>query len=327
MSASPPKPQSVVVVAGPTAAGKSGVAIELALRLGGEIINADSMQVYRGLDIGTAKPSLADRARVPHHLIDVVPPTVAYNAGRYSREARAAAAQIHARGGQVILCGGTGLYIRAFLEGLIDDGEADPAYRAHLEREAESAVAEGDPERLHRRLAALDAEAARRIHPNDRRRTIRALELVTRGGVPASQLRARHDFGDRPFRVLYLVLDPGVRELDARIDARAAAMIEAGLLQECRALRELGYGPELRPMQAIGYRHLMAVVDGQDTLENALAGMRRDTRHFARRQRTWFRAVRDAVWMTPDDLRAIESRVEAFLETGADAARYCAAPR
>ena len=319
-----PRAEPVVVVAGPTAAGKSGVAIELALRFGGEIVNVDSMQVYRGLDIGTAKPSLAERARVPHHLLDVVPPTVAYNAGRYSREARAAAAEIHARGGRVFLTGGTGLYIRAFLEGLIDDGEPDPTFRAHLEREADAAAAEGDPGRLHRRLAAVDADAARRIHPNDRRRTIRALELVTRIGVPASQLRARHDFGDRPFRVLYLVLDPGQSELDARIDARAAAMIGAGLLQECRALREAGYGPELRPMQAIGYRHLMAVVDGQDTLDNALAGMRRDTRHFARRQRTWFRAVRDAVWITPDDPRAIESRVQAFLEAGADAARYCA---
>jgi tRNA dimethylallyltransferase len=319
-----PKPESVVVVAGPTAAGKTGVAIQLAQRFGGEILNADSMQVYQGLDIGTAKPSLAERARVPHHLLDVVPPTVAYNAGRYSREARAAAARIHARGGRVFVTGGTGLYIRAFLEGLIDDGDPDPAFRAHLEREADEAVAAGDPGRLHRRLVAVDPDAARRIHPNDRRRTIRALELVTRIGVPASQLRSRHDFGDRPFRVLYLVLDPGRSELDLRIDARAAAMIEAGLLQECRALREQGYGPELRPMQAIGYRHLMAVVDGQDTLDNALVGMRRDTRHFARRQRTWFRAVREATWMTPDDPRAIESRVRTFLETGEDAGRYCA---
>ena len=120
------------------------------------------------------------------------------------------------------------------------------------------------------------------------------------------------------------MLDPGRSALDARIDARAAAMIEAGLLQECRALREAGYGPELRPMQAIGYRHLMAVVDGQDTLENALAGMRRDTRHFARRQRTWFRAVPDAVWITPDDPRAIEARVRSFLEAGEGACRYSA---
>ena len=281
------------------------------------------MQVYQGLDIGTAKPSLAERARVPHHLLDVVPPDVAYNAGRYSREARVAAAQIHARGGVVFLTGGTGLYIRAFLEGL-DPAMATPtpscARSSNARRSARAE--EGDPERLHRRLAALDPEAARRIHPNDLRRTVRALELVTHAGVPASQLRARHHFGDRPFRVLYLVLDPGRDELDAahrrarRSDDRRRPA--AGVP---RAARAAATAPELRPMQAIGYRHLMPVVDGQDTLENALEGMRRDTRHFARRQRTWFRGVPDAVWLTPDDSHAIESRVRAFLEQGDDGAR------
>lgn len=312
------KQETVVVVAGPTAAGKSEVAIELAQRFGGEIVNADSMQVYQGLDIGTAKPSLADRTRVPHHLLDVVPPNVMYNAGRYSREARSAAAAIHARSGVVFLTGGTGLYIRSFLEGLIHDGDPDPEVRAQLEREAKRAAEEGDAGRLHRRLAVMDPEAALRIHPNDLRRTVRALELVTQGGVPASQLRAEHGFRDRPFRTLFLVIDPGRDELDARIDARAEAMIRGGLLQECRGLRERGYSAALRPMQAIGYRHLMAVVDGQDTLDNALIGMRRDTRQFARRQRTWFRAVPDAVWLTPDDAREIDARVGAFVERSSE---------
>ena len=322
MSEASPRQESVIVVAGPTAAGKSGVAIDLALRFGGEIVNADSMQVYQGLDIGTAKSSLADRARVPHHLLDVVPPNVVYNAGRYSREARSAAAAIHARGGVVFLTGGTGLYIRAFLDGLIQDGDPDPELRALLEREAKCAADEGDTGRLHRRLAMLDPEAALRIHPNDLRRTVRALELVTHAGVPASQLRAQHGFRDRPFRTLFLVIDPGRDELDARIDTRAEAMIRAGLLQECRALRARGYGAELRPMQAIGYRHMMAVVDGQDTLENALAGIRRDTRHFARRQRTWFRAVPDSIWLPPDPASAIDSRVRSFLENSDERSGY-----
>jgi tRNA dimethylallyltransferase len=303
----------VVVVAGPTAAGKSGVAIELAERFGGEIVNADSMQVYRFLDIGTAKPSPADRARVPHHVLDVVLPDAAYNAGRYVRDARAAAAAVHARRGIVFLTGGTGLYIRAFLEGLIDDPDAAPELRGQLEQEAERAAEAGDPARLHRRLREVDPAAADRIHPNDRRRTVRALELALRHGAPASQLRARHGFADRPYRVLYLVLDPGRAALDRRIDARAAAMIEGGLLQECRALRDAGYGPDLRALQSIGYRHLMPVVDGADTLANALAAMQVDTRHFARRQRTWFRAVPDALWLDPDDRRAIEERVAAFV--------------
>ena len=303
----------VVVVTGPTASGKTAVAIELALRFGGEIVNADSVQVYQYLDIGTAKPSLAERARVPHHLIDVVTPDVPYNAGRYAREARSAAAAIHARAGIVFLTGGTGLYIRAFLEGLIEDGPANVALRAELEREVERAAAEDDPHRLHRRLAALDPEAAQAIHPNDLRRIVRALELGARTGTSASRLRATHRFSDRPYRVLYLVLDPGVAALDARIDARAAAMIDAGLLRECRWLREHGYGPELRPLQSIGYRHVMPVVDGSDTLANALEGMRRDTRRFARRQRTWFRGIPDAEWMRPEEGLAPEKRVAEFL--------------
>lgn len=304
----------VVVVTGPTASGKTAVAIELALRFGGEIVNADSVQVFRYLDIGTAKPSLAERARVPHHLLDVVTPDVPYNAGRYAREARSAAAAIHARRGVVFLTGRTRLYIRAFLEGLIEDAPANPSLRAELEREAECAAAEGDPHRLHRRLAAVDPEAARAIHPNDRRRLVRALELGSRTGASASQLRAAHRFTDRPYRVLYLVLDPGVAPLDARIDQRAEAMIEAGLLRECRWLREHGYGPELRPLQSIGYRHMMPVVDGADTLANALDGIRRDTRRFARRQRTWFRAVPGAEWLHPDERDVLAKRVAEFLD-------------
>jgi len=319
----PDSQRPVVVVAGPTAAGKSSLAIDLALRFGGEVVNADSVQVYRFLDIGTAKPSLAERARVTHHLLDVVTPDVVYSAGRYSREARAAAAAIHARGGIVFLTGGTGLYIRAFLEGLIEAGEVEPGLRASLEGEAERAAADGDPHRLHRRLTDLDPEAARAIHPNDVRRTVRALELQQRTGTRASRLRAAHDFADRPFEVLYLVLDPGRTELDSRIDARAEAMIEAGLLQECRVLAARGYGSQLRSLQAIGYRHLMQVVEGRDTLANALEAMRRDTRRFARRQRTWFRAVPGAHWLDPRQRERIDALVADFaMQRRASGPRY-----
>ena len=300
------------MVTGPTAAGKTGAAIELALRFGGEVINADSVQVYRHLDIGTAKPTLAERARVPHHLLDVATPDTPYDAGRYARESRVAAAAIHARGGLVFLTGGTGLYVRAFLEGLLEAAPSAPGLRDALEAEARRAAAEGDPLRLHRRLEARDPSAARTIHPHDVRRLVRALELLETTGTPPSLLRAAHGFADRPFRVLYLVLDPGRTELDRRIDARARAMLDTGLLRECRALRAMGYGPEMRPLQAIGYRHLMPVVDGLDTLANALEAMRRDTRRFARRQRTWFRAVREALWLHPDDRAGIEKCVAEF---------------
>jgi tRNA dimethylallyltransferase len=245
-------------------------------------------------------------------MLDVVLPDVAYSAGRYVREARPVATRIHARGKPVFLVGGTGLYIRTFCEGLLGDAAADPALRARLEAEHAAALAAGDPARLHRRLAEIDPAAAADLHPNDLRRVIRALELSDAGGR-ASHRRERHGFGDRPYRTLHLALDPGVEELDARIDARCAAMIEAGLLREARALRQMGFGAELRSMQAIGYRHMQPVVDGSDTLVNALAAMQRDTRRFARRQRTWIRGVRDAIWMDPQDEDGPAKAVEVFL--------------
>lgn len=307
----------VVVVTGPTASGKSALALEIALRFDGEIINADSMQVFRLMNIGTAKPSPEERARVPHHLFDVVNPDEAYSAGRYAQEARAAAAAIHARGHLVVLVGGTGLYIRAFLDGLIETGDVNPAARARLEAEYAEAVAEADPARLHRRLARLDADAADDIHPNDARRTIRALEILEQSGRPASRMREAHGFRDRPFRVLHLCIDPGREVLNARIAARAQAMIDAGLLREVRDLRDRGYGAERKPMQAIGYRHIQPVVDGSDTLANALAAMTKDTRQFARRQRTWIRAVSDVHTFDPADRVAIFALVESFLKTRA----------
>jgi len=302
----------VVVVTGPTASGKTPLAIEIAQQFGGEIVNADSMQVFRYMDVGTAKPSLDQRAQVPHHLLDVVTPDVPYSAGRYAEEARKVAAEIHGRSKIVVLAGGTGLYIRAFLEGLLETGEADPVLRTELEDQNRAAVEAGDPQRLHRRLAKVDPEAADRIHPNDVRRIIRALEIAGRVGEPASSLRAEHAFADRPYRTLHLALDPGREALAARIDRRCGEMIENGLLREARALRERGYGPELRPMRAIGYRHMTPVVDGADTLANAIEVMRRDTRHFARRQRTWLRKVANVRWQRPDELQAILAAVESF---------------
>jgi tRNA dimethylallyltransferase len=273
------------------------------------------MQVYRFMDIGTAKPTLEQQARVPHHVIDCVTPDVPYNAARYLEDARAAAADVHRRGRQVFLTGGTGLYIRVFLEGVLGDAAPDPELRRSLEREHAKAVAAGDPERLHRKLATVDPDAAERIHPNDLRRIVRAIE-ISRAGAAASARRSEHGFGDRPFRVLHLAIDPGREALHERIDHRCREMIEGGLLQEVRALRERGYGPELPPMQAIGYRHMNAVAEGRDTLANALEAMRRDTRRFARRQRTWLRGVPERVEAHPDDRDRIAALVRDFLAAG-----------
>ena len=304
----------VVVVTGPTASGKTGLGIEIALRFGGEIVNADSMQVYRHMDIGTAKPSREERARVPHHLFDIVDPDDDFSAGRFGQVAREVAGEIHERGGLVVLVGGTGLYIRAFLDGLVSDGGADPELRERLEGEHAQAVKLGDPGRLHRRLAKQDPSAAERIHPNDLRRTIRALEIAVQSGRPASGVRADHGFEDRAYARLHLAIDPGRAILAERIDRRCQRMIEGGLLQEVRRLREAGYGPELRPMQAIGYRHINPVADGRDSLANALVAMQKDTRRFARRQRTWLRKVEEAVYMRPNEDEAIFKAVERFMQ-------------
>jgi tRNA dimethylallyltransferase len=303
----------VVVVTGPTASGKTQLAIEIALRFGGEIVNADSMQVFRHMDIGTAKPTLEERARVPHHLFDIVTPDVPYSAGRYARQARECARTIHAADHIVVLTGGTGLYIRSFLEGLIDSGPPDPELRERLETEHERAVEENDRYRLHERLRSNDPDAAARIHPNDARRTIRALEILEGVGRAASVVRDEHAFADRPFSHLHLALDPGREVVNERIDARCQGMIDQGLLREVRELRRR-YGPELRPMQAIGYRHMNPVVDGSDTLANAVLAMQQDTRHFARRQRTWLRAIDDVVWLDPREEKEVLERVERFLD-------------
>lgn len=316
----PPVPRPpVVVVTGPTATGKSELAVALALRFDGEIVNADSMQVYRFMDIGTAKPGAAERARVRHHLLDVATPDVPYSAGRYARAARAAIADIHARGRVPFLTGGTGLYIRAVLQGLIRGHEADPGLRDELEAEHAGALRAGEPHRLHRRLEELDPEAAERIHPNDARRVVRALEIAVSAGGPPSRVRGEHGFADRPYRTLHLALHLDKKVLHERIDRRCAAMIEAGLLQEMRGLQEAGYGPALRPMGAIGYRHMVPVVQGSDTLANALEAMRRDTRQFARRQLTWLRGVPDVVWVDPREPEAIARHVAAFLGRDAEA--------
>jgi tRNA dimethylallyltransferase len=291
---SPTKKPRVVVIGGPTAAGKSTAALTLARRANAEIVSADSVQVYRYLVIGSAKPCAAHRRAVVHHLIDVVDPDEPMTAAIYSQRARAAIAQIHQRKKNVVVVGGTGLYIRALLYGLMDAPPAHPALRQKLRRRAET---EGLAV-LHRALQKVDPETAARVPIADRVRIIRALEVHSLTGIPISVLQKRHAFGHCPYSVTFIVLDPGREALADRIQHRAAKMFDRGLIHETAALLRRGYSPNLRPLRTPGYRQAFAVLCGQMTREEALESVCVDHRRYARRQRVWFKSVTDAQWIT-----------------------------
>ena len=254
----------VVAIVGPTASGKTAVALALAERLGGEIISADSRQVYRHLDIGTAKPTPAERARVPHHLLDVADPDETFDAARFRATALAAVDDVTGRGRPVIVCGGTGLYLRALLRGLFPAPPRAPELRAQLH-----AVEEREPGALHRRLARVDPEAAERLHPRDLLRIVRALEVETLTGRPISAWHSEHRFqgGGLDARVLGCRRSP--EELAARIEERCEAMLAQGLLDELRGLWARGYAPELASLQSVGYREMGAHLRGASDLATA----------------------------------------------------------
>lgn len=299
----------VVVICGPTAAGKTAVGIEVARALGGEIVSADSMQVYRHMDIGTAKPTAEEQAAVRHHLIDVVEPDEPFDAAAYLAGGRRALVDLRQRGKVPVVVGGTGLYIKALLYGLFQSHARDPDVRARLRAEAEALGTAA----LHARLARHDPATAARLHPNDALRILRALEVLAVTGRPISELQRAHRFGDAPFRVLKVGLALGREALYRRIDRRVEAMLAAGLEDEVRALLARGYGPQLKPMQSIGYSHLTAYIAGEVSLAECVRTLQRDTRRFAKRQLTWFRAEPEVVWMAPDQPADLIRKAEAFL--------------
>jgi tRNA dimethylallyltransferase len=299
----------VVVICGPTAVGKTGVGIATARALNGEVLSADSMQVYRGMDIGTAKPTAAERSAVRHHLIDVVDPDEDFDAARFTRLARPLVLALHAAGKVPVIVGGTGLYIKALLRGLFDVGPVDPQVRRRLSAEAEEA---GVPA-LHVRLRDVDPETAARLHPNDRVRILRALEVYESAGRPLSALQQAHRFGDAPFAALQIGLALERAALYERIDRRVDAMASAGLEDEVRNLLASGYGPELKSMQSIGYSHMAAHIAGRSDRAECLRTLKRDTRRFAKRQMTWFRADPGIVWLNPDGFEEIRRLAAAFV--------------
>jgi len=273
--------------------GKTAVAIELALRRGGEVLSADSRQVYRGMEIGTAQPSPAERARVPHHLIDFADPLRHYTAADFAREGRRVLAELDRRRVPAIVVGGSGLYLTALVDGLFAGPPRDPSLRAALEARAER---EGTPA-LHAALAAVDAESAERLHPNDRVRLIRALEVHAQTGRPLSALRREAAWPSLRARTRIAVLDRDLADLDRRIAVRTAAMFASGLLAEAAALRARGLGPAQAAARTIGYHEAFAVLAGTMDLDAAVTAATRATRQFARRQRTWFRAEAAARWV------------------------------
>jgi tRNA dimethylallyltransferase len=296
---------SLLVIAGPTGSGKSSLAVALAGRLGGEILNADSQQVYRGLDVGTAKPTAGERAAVPHHLFDLIEPGEGMDAARFTGLADAAIAGIVARGRLPVVVGGTGLYVRALLHGVVAAPGRDPTLRAALEAEA---AARGRPA-LHARLAAIDPEAAARIGPNDLVRVVRALEIAA-GGKRPSELYAAHAFRAERYAATTLALNPPRAGLHEWIDARVEAMFAGGLLDEARALvARFGAGmPEKLP---IGYPEAVACVRGEIPLDEAVRRVQVAHRRYARRQLIWFRKERGLEWIAPPyDVERLARRVE-----------------
>jgi tRNA dimethylallyltransferase len=273
----------LIVIAGPTASGKTGLGLELGERLGAEIVSCDSVAIYRGCDIGAAKPSPAERARVPHHLLDVAEPAERFSAADYVERADQAIAEIAARGRPVLVVGGTGLYLRALVDGLFPSPPPDPAFRAALREEAERL---GWPA-LHARLFTLDPEAAARIAPTDRVRIERALEVQVQTGEPISALQARHRAAARSrYPTLTLLVEPSPEELDRRIALRTERMLAAGLIEETRRLVAC-HGRDLKPLAAVGYKEALAFLDGHLSEAELGPTIQRATRHFARRQRTW----------------------------------------
>ena len=293
MSPAAPQHPPLVVLCGPTAAGKTAAALTLARHFDLEVISADSRQVYRLMDIGTAKPTTAERAQAPHHLLDVVWPDEAFDAARYAALATAAIEGVLTRGRLPVLVGGTGLYIRALTEGLVATPGADPVVRRRLEA---LAAAEGSAA-LHRRLAEIDPPAARLLHPNDRVRIVRALEVFELTGQPLSAWQQDHGFRERRYRLLKIGLAPPRAELYRRIDARAAAMRDGGLPEETAALLTAGYAPQLKALQTIGYREAVRLLTGKCTREEALGELQQATRRYAKRQLTWFRADSEIIWV------------------------------
>ncbi|NLN59801.1 MAG: tRNA (adenosine(37)-N6)-dimethylallyltransferase MiaA [Deltaproteobacteria bacterium] len=304
----PPRPLLLVIV-GPTASGKTAVVHTLADEEPGSIINADSMQVYRHMDIGTAKPSLQERKTLPYHLIDVVNPDEPFNAAIFLDMARKVIAGRRMDDRPVYVAGGTGLYVRILLGGLITGPGPDDALR----KQYKNMIAQFGKGYLHDLLRQRDPQAAGQINPNDAVRMIRALEVLDLTGESIIKKQTEHAFqANREYRYLKIGIRQERERLRQRIERRADEMIEAGLLHEVESLLAMNYGEDLKAMQSLGYRHMVRHLKGDCTLEDAVAEMKRDTWKYAKRQMTWFKRDKEILWFDPDRLSEIRRRISTF---------------
>ena len=298
--------EPLIILTGPTAVGKTALSVKLAKRLHGEIISADSMQVYRHMDIGSAKVTKEEREGIPHHLIDILDPSEEFNVVTFQHLAKKAVAEIRSRGAVPIVVGGTGFYIQALLYDIdFTENGGDDGFRARMEELARSEGVQA----VHRLLSEVDPESAAAIHPNNSKRVIRALEFHHQTGLKISAHNEKERHRESPYQFFYYVLNTDRPILYERIDRRVDQMMEQGLLEEVKRLRRMGCNRQMVSMQGLGYKELLAYLNGELSLEEAVYILKRDTRHFAKRQLTWFGREREVRWLNLPDFENQSERV------------------
>ena len=300
----------IVVLTGPTAVGKTELSIQLAKVIGGEIISADSMQVYKHMDVGSAKITPEEMDGVRHYLVDELEPFDEFHVVKFQEYAQKYLNEIYAHGKIPIIAGGTGFYIQALLNDIdFTEQESDSAYRKELEALAE----EHCNQYLHDRIKEVDPESAEAIHPNNRKRVIRALEFYQETGRKISEHNAKEQMRTSPYNFAYFVLNDERSHLYKRIDARVDKMIEDGLEAEVRRLKEMGCTKDMVAMQGIGYKEMLSYLDGSYSLEEAVYIIKRETRHFAKRQITWFKRERDVIWLNKNEFDYKNEAILAYM--------------
>ena len=309
------KKKPLIILTGPTAVGKTALSVKLAKVINGSIISADSMQVYRGMDIGSAKVTKEEMGGIKHYLIDVLEPDEEFHVVRFQQMAKEAMAEIYQEGKIPILTGGTGFYIQSVLYDIdFTSQQEDIAYRERLEQLAKK---QGN-EALHAMLQEVDPVSAEKIHANNVKRVIRALEFYEKTGMPISEHNEKEAAKESPYTFCYFVLNDDRQRLYDRIELRIDQMLEQGLVDEVRKLKEKGYHKEMVSMQGLGYKEILAWLDGEISYEEAVYILKRDTRHFAKRQLTWFRREKDVIWVDKDKFNYDDDRILSFMTAKID---------